>query len=144
MMFNNKTKSTSNGKINNEVITSIIGEDMIITGDITSNTSIRIDGTIVGNVNTEKLIVLGEKANVTGNLKSKSIIIFGKLEGNINADEMQLKMTGIVNGDISVKTIEIEMGGKYNGNLMMNDEQREINRGTNSKEDKKPLVSAIS
>ncbi|CAA7197314.1 bactofilin family protein [Chryseobacterium potabilaquae] len=144
MMFNNKTKSTSNGKINNEVITSIIGEDMIITGDITSKTSIRIDGTILGNVNTEKLIVLGEKANVTGNLKSKSIIIYGKLEGNINADEMQLKMTGMVNGDISVKTIEIEMGGKYNGNLMMNDEQREINRGLNSKEDKKPLVSAIN
>ncbi|RMZ59964.1 polymer-forming cytoskeletal protein [Chryseobacterium nematophagum] len=144
MMFNNKAKSTSNGKINNEVITSIIGEDMIIKGDINSNTSIRIDGTIVGNVNAEKLIVLGEKANVTGNLKSKSIIIFGKLQGNINTNEMQLKMTGTVNGDISVKTIEIEMGGKYNGNLMMHDEQKEIDRGLNGKEGKKPLVSAIN
>lgn len=142
-LFNKKEKSPSGGgKTNNEAITSIIGADMKITGDISSATSIRVDGAISGNVHAEKLIVIGEKADVKGDLSSKKIIIFGKLQGNINAGEIQLKATGVINGDISVQTVEIEIGGKYNGKLMMNTEQQEQNEKLKLNTIKTPLTQA--
>lgn len=125
-MFNKKESNPSN-KMINEAITSIIGEDMNVVGDLISTTSIRIDGKVSGNITSQKLIIVGEKAEIKGDLSSKSIIVFGKLLGNIAAGEIQIKKTGIINGDISTQVIEIEMGGKYNGKLMMNEEQKELN-----------------
>ncbi|WP_419868258.1 bactofilin family protein [Chryseobacterium sp. CT-SW4] len=125
-MFNNKkeNKILNTSKATNEAITSIVGEDMHVTGDIVSNTSIRIDGKISGNVKADKLIIIGNKAQIKGDLHSKKVIIFGQVQGNLNADEIQLKSSGVINGDISVNAVEIEIGGKYNGKLMMNNEQK--------------------
>lgn len=119
-MFNlNKSQNSNNSKIINEAITSIIGEDLVIDGNLTSNTSIRVDGKVIGNITTQKLIIIGEKAEVTGDVSSKNVIVFGKLNGNVTAAEVQIKKSGFVTGDISVQAIEIEMGGKYNGKLVM-------------------------
>lgn len=136
----NKKENNTSQKLLNEAITSIIGEDMNITGDLISNTSIRIDGKVVGNITTKKLIIVGEKADIKGDLSSKNVIVFGRLDGNVIAGEVQIKKSGIINGDISVQAIEIEMGGKYNGKLMMNAEQREMNEKLKSKETKNGVI----
>ena len=113
---------------------------MNIIGDLTCNSSIRIDGKVTGNIITQKLIIVGEKAEIKGDLNSKNVIVFGKLEGNVIAGEVQIKKSGIINGDISVQAIEIEMGGKYNGKLMMNAEQRELNERQKVKESKNGVL----
>ncbi len=122
--FNSNT-STTNSKLTNEAITTIIGEDLVVEGNLTSVASIRVDGKVTGNIDVQKLIIIGEKAQVTGNISTKKVIVFGKLTGNVNAAEVQIKKTGFVNGDINVQAIEIEMGGKYNGNLIMNSTKQE-------------------
>ena len=137
-MFNKKENASS--KIINEAITSIIGEDMNVVGDINSSNSIRIDGMVSGNVTSQKLIIVGEKAEIKGDLSSKNVIVFGKLTGNVIAGEVQIKKSGTISGDISVQAIEIEMGGKYNGKLMMNAEQREMNEKLKSKESKNRVL----
>lgn len=137
-MFNKKENPSS--KIINEAITSIIGEDMNVEGDINSSNSIRIDGRVVGNITSQKLIIVGEKAEIKGDLSSKNIIVFGKLIGNVTATEVQIKKTGTIHGNISVQAIEIEMGGKYNGSLMMNAEQRELNERQKAKETKSNVL----
>jgi cytoskeletal protein CcmA (bactofilin family) len=136
----NKKENNTTQKLLNEAITSIIGEDMNITGDLISNTSIRIDGKVVGNITTQKLIIVGEKASIKGDLSSKNVIVFGRLDGNVIAGEVQIKKSGVINGDISVQAIEIEMGGKYNGKLMMNAEQREMNEKLKAKELKNGVI----
>ena len=117
--FNSSTTAPSS-KVTNEAITTIIGEDLVVEGNLSSVASIRVDGKVIGNVEVQKLIIIGEKAQVTGNISTKKVIIFGHLNGNVNAAEVQIKKTGFVNGDINVEALEIEMGGKYNGNLIMN------------------------
>ena len=94
----------------------------------------------MGNVIAQKLIIVGEKAEIKGDLSSKNIIVFGKLIGNVTATEVQIKKTGTIHGDISVQAIEIEMGGKYNGSLVMNAEQRELNERQKAKEAKSNLL----
>lgn len=136
-MFNrNKDNESPINKFSQEAITSIIGEDAIINGELNSNTSIRVDGKVIGNISAQNLIIVGEKAEIKGNLNSASIIVFGTLIGNIEATEIQLKKTGIVNGDISVAIIEIEKGGRYNGNLLMNPEEKVLYKSHAAKEAK--------
>jgi len=140
-MFNlTKKENNTTHKLLQEAITSIVGEDVNINGDLISNTSIRIDGKVMGNVTAQKLIIVGEKAEIKGDLSSKNIIVFGKLIGNVTAAEVQIKKTGSIHGDISVQAIEIEMGGKYNGSLMMNAEQRELNERQKAKETKSNVL----
>lgn len=45
----------------------------------------------MGNVIAQKLIIVGEKAEIKGDLSSKNIIVFGKLIGNVTATEVQIK-----------------------------------------------------
>lgn len=139
-MFSNKKENSASKGIN-ETITSFIGGDMNIVGDLTSNTSIRVDGKVTGNITSQKLIIVGEKAEVKGDLNGKNVIVLGELYGNVVAAEVQIKKSGIINGDISVQAIEIEMGGKYNGKLMMNAEQREMNERQKAREQKTEVVN---
>ena len=81
--------------------------------------AIRIEGKIVGDVNVEGGVILGEKGSIEGNLVTKSAIIFGTVNGNVKSTQLEIKKTGHVNGDITTDTLEIELGAQYNGKLNM-------------------------
>lgn len=119
-MFNKTEKKNNVGDVKlNTPITTIIGPEITIEGDLSGKQTIKIDGSIKGNVHIENGIILGEKGSVTGNIKSNTVIIYGEIHGNIDCKELTLKNTGIINGDILTNTIEIENGGRYNGQLRM-------------------------
>ncbi len=117
-MFDKKNKPSAT-KLDSSPITTVIGPEITFKGNIEGGKTIKIDGKVIGNINVEQGIILGEKGHIAGDIHSKSIIIFGNIEGNINAQELILKNSGNINGDITTNSIDIEMGGKYNGNLKM-------------------------
>jgi len=110
---------TTMSKSQNEVITSIIGEDLEIHGNLSSKTTIRVDGKVSGDVEAQSLIIVGEKAQIKGNLKGKSVLVHGFVTGDVQCNELSIKRTGQIIGEMKVETIEIEVGGKYNGTLSM-------------------------
>eukprot|EP01012_Entosiphon_sulcatum_P011529 TRINITY_DN17038_c0_g1_i1.p2 TRINITY_DN17038_c0_g1~~TRINITY_DN17038_c0_g1_i1.p2 ORF type:complete len:130 (+),score=23.54 TRINITY_DN17038_c0_g1_i1:78-467(+) len=105
--------------LNQQEISTIIGLGFTITGELKGKAVIRIDGTIIGNVNVEGGIVLGEKGMIKGDIQTDSAIIYGTVNGNVKAQNLEIKKTGKVNGDIKTEAIEIEMGAQYNGKLEM-------------------------
>ncbi|MCY4778053.1 polymer-forming cytoskeletal protein [Sphingobacterium sp. UT-1RO-CII-1] len=113
---NNSSKVTNLDKL---PITTVIAHGITIHGDIIGEGAIRIDGKIEGNVYLDKGVILGEKAEVTGTIKSNSVIIFGKLLGDLECKQLHLKSSGRIDGDMKVATLEVEMGGQYNGSLKM-------------------------
>ncbi len=115
-----KNKQTKSIDLNQQEITTLIGHGYEITGEITGKSFIRIDGNVTGNVSTEAGIILGEKGIVIGNINTKSVIIFGTVNGDVMATQLEIKATGVVNGNIRTDTLEIELGAKYNGRLEMN------------------------
>lgn len=119
-MFRLNNKKPSASQLDNQPITTVLGSEIIFSGDIQGTQSIKIDGRVNGNISVENGIILGEKAVVEGDLHSKNIIIYGEIHGNIYCNEIILKSSGTINGDINTNSIEIEMGGKYNGKLKMN------------------------
>ena len=109
--------------INQQEISTVIGEGYIITGEVQGSSAIRIEGKIIGNVSVDGGVVLGEKGNIEGDIITKSAVIYGTVNGNISSTQLEIKKTGYVNGDIITDILEIELGAKYNGKLNMHREQ---------------------
>ena len=116
MFTKNKEKSL---EINQQEISAIIGEGYVFTGELSGSSVIRIEGKIIGNVNVEGGVILGEKGILEGDINSKSAIVYGTVNGNIKTTHLEIKKSGNVNGEISTDTLEIEIGAQYNGKLNM-------------------------
>ena len=110
-------------EINQQEISTIIGEGYVFTGEVQGSSVIRIEGKVIGNVDVDGGVVLGEKGNIEGNITTKSAIIYGSVNGDIKATKLEIKKTGHVSGDITTDTIEIELGAQYNGRLNMHRQQ---------------------
>ena len=91
-----------------------------ISGDIHSESNIRIDGTVDGDVTTSAKIVVGENGIVTGNLKCADADIEGTLHGDATINGVLiLREKATVHGDIQTQRIHIEEGARFNGACQM-------------------------
>jgi cytoskeletal protein CcmA (bactofilin family) len=87
-----------------------------IKGDMTVITSIRIDGTIEGNINCAAKLVLGESGKIVGNILSSNAEIEGHIEGELVIQErLVLKNTARITGNINTQSIIIEEGAVFDG-----------------------------
>lgn len=118
-----KNKKQQSLDIDKQEISTIIGEGYTFTGELQGTSVIRIEGKIVGNVNVDSGVVLGEKGIIEGNITSQSVIIYGTVNGNVKTTQLEIKKSGYVSGDITTDSLEIELGAKYNGKLSMQQQQ---------------------
>lgn len=91
-------------------IESLVGEDAKFNGDLVIKGTIRIDGSVFGNVDVDWLI-LGEKAFLQGNVSARGVVVGGKMEGNIDAKEIFcIKNKGNVKGNIRTAKLTVDEG----------------------------------
>ena len=94
----------------------LIGEKTTLTGDLVSESAIKIDGTIKGDIVTTREVILTETAHVEGDVRASSLIVAGKLYGNVLAsDQLLIKETGSLEGNIETGSLVIEEGGVFMG-----------------------------
>ena len=105
------------GKGNKDQITTLVGEGASFEGFITTS-SARIDGSFKGEAKLYGSLIIGEKGLV-GDVSSPKVIVYGKIEGKVKANNLDIKETGIVEGDITVQTLTIDSGGTFNGSSTM-------------------------
>ena len=85
-------------------------------GEFYSETDVRIDGVFIGNIYCTSKIVVGECARIEGQIVANAVDIYGKVRGNIFANElMSLRSTADVEGAMSFKKIQIEIGAEFVG-----------------------------
>ncbi|MCL5423148.1 MAG: polymer-forming cytoskeletal protein [Nitrospirae bacterium] len=107
---------------NTEKLESFVGMNSHFKGDIKSKGTLRIDGSVEGNVDTDWLI-LGEKALLKGDVSARGIIVGGKIEGALTAKEiLEIKPKGQVIGDITTPKLMVSEGGILEGRSSMNKE----------------------
>ncbi len=100
-------------------LTTSIGEECIFEGSISTSSSTRIDGTLQGKITGENSLIVGERGVVTGEIRALEIIVFGRIEGLIETDRLEIKDTGVVTGDLYVGKLVVQEGGVYNGRCFM-------------------------
>lgn len=98
------------GSINLIAIETEISGNFICLGDV------RIDGKINGEVNTKAKLVLGQSAEVLGNVFAQNAEVSGKVFGDIIVkDVLFLRESAVIKGDITAQKIIIEGGAMFEG-----------------------------
>lgn len=101
----------------------------VITGEISSNNDIRIDGTVIGTLNCKGKVVLGANGRVEGNVNCLTADISGTIHGNINVTELlNLKNTANLLGDMVTNKLAIEPGANFTGSCSMGALVKEIHQ----------------
>ena len=94
----------------------ILSSDVEIKGKLRFSNDLIIDGRIEGEVNSEGDLTVGENAQIIGNIKTRSVVVFGKVEGNITVtDRCELKQNAILHGDVAAGKLAIEEGATFMG-----------------------------
>jgi len=97
-------------------ISSIIGQDMTVVGDLTFKSKIQIDGMIQGNLTGTSLVV-SETGRLIGNVLTESLVCYGQIDGDLTVGKLFLKKTGVINGRVETSELSVESGGCLNGEI---------------------------
>lgn len=129
-MFNSKNKTDmqpekTNGNGNG---TTLIGAGTTLKGDLNSSSDLRIDGTVIGNINSSAKIVIGANGVVEGDISGNQADIVGKVAGNIRAKELlQLRGECEVTGNLFAGKLQVEPTATFNGQCHMGSNVVEMN-----------------
>ena len=98
----------------------IISNGVKVEGKVTSSGSVRIDGTIQGDIDSQGNVTIGELGEVTGKVNGQSITIGGKVQGSINSKEkLILESKADLKGDVYTKILVVEAGARFDGKSNM-------------------------
>ena len=94
----------------------ILSSDVEIKGSLKFSNDLIIDGKIEGEVTSDGSLTVGENALVIGEIRTKSCVLFGRVQGNITVTERaELKSNAVLEGDIVAGTLSIEEGATFMG-----------------------------
>ena len=102
---------------------SIIGADMVVSGDIESAGSVQIEGRVTGDVRGVEVTV-GRAAEIRGQIEGEKVEIHGTVTGGIHGASVVLTATARVSGDIVHERVSIEAGAHAQGQLLRRDAQQ--------------------
>lgn len=104
----------SNKKIK-AVPLSVIQKEVVISGNIASESALEIAGRVDGDIKCVSLI-LQEGGSVVGNIAAERAEIYGEVKGEIKARNVICGKTAKIIGDITHQSIHIENGAFVDGN----------------------------
>jgi len=100
---------------------SVIGQGLVIVGNLTSRNEVHIDGEVRGDVRGAQVLI-GESARVEGNVIGEDIVIRGQVSGGVTGRKVALQASGRVEGDIHHQTLAIEQGAFFEGRSKRQDD----------------------
>ncbi len=95
-------------------VPSILGSDLIITGDIKTDGDVQIDGRLDGNIKAG-IVTIGEQGAVNGKITAGSVHVRGKITGKVDAKSIDLAETANVQADLVQDQLMIANGAFFDG-----------------------------
>ena len=93
---------------------SLIGGDVVITGDVKATVDLHIDGRIDGDLTCAGL-VQGADSVIHGAVTAKTARIAGTVEGSVTADELIVERGARIKGDCSYGSLTVAPGAAVEG-----------------------------
>ena len=96
-----------------------IGSSVLIKGELSGREDLYLDGEVEGTIELRECnFTVGPNGRVRGNVHVKSVIVQGKIQGNISASQrVELRNSAAVTGDIATDRILMEEGAVFKGKL---------------------------
>lgn len=90
----------------------------LISGNMKSDHSIRVDGHVTGDLISAERIIIGAHGEIGGNLSGSDITIEGYVNGDVISNgNLHISQAGRVYGKIFAKQITVEHGAEMNGKV---------------------------
>jgi cytoskeletal protein CcmA (bactofilin family) len=112
-----------------EDVSAFIGKGVDFKGTITYTGTVRIDGSLDGEINTEGILLVGEEAVIKAKVTAGTLICKGKITGDLHIKEkLKLRAPAVINGGVKTPMLSIEEGVLFNGTLEMTQGVRDTQR----------------
>lgn len=100
----------------------VIGEGISISGDVTANSNLKVDGRIEGrSVQSSHDVEISESGKVTASIIAKVVKIAGEVTGDVGGSEkVIISRSGKVQGNIVAPRVQLEDGALFRGSIDMN------------------------
>ena len=94
-----------------------IAKSVKFKGEIHSDEDLVIDGIVEGTISIPKhVLVIGANSRVSADVHAHSLVLFGKLAGEVSiVERIEIKKTGSLRGNLVTHRIVIEHGGLFRG-----------------------------
>jgi len=137
-MLRKRDNTTTTNNDHHQQIDTLIGVHSVITGELSFEGAVRIDGRFEGNIHSSKggVLIVSEGAQISGDVDVPSLILHGTIEGNVRASEsLKLGETGCLNGDLDYSVMTLAEGSAINGRCSrISDKVSDISQATQKKQ----------
>jgi len=98
-----------------------IGPSIQISGDVTGNEDLRIEGRVEGTVSlSDNALTVGKEGQINATVNARAIFVEGKVEGDLKGDvQVVVHGSGNVRGNIAAPRVTLEDGCKFKGSIDM-------------------------
>lgn len=99
----------------------VLSSDVEIKGNLKFAGELTFEGKIDGEIQTDGTLNLGDSATVNGNINAQTVVVRGKVNGNIVAKEkIEIKTKAELFGDIRASKLSVEEGVTFVGKAEVN------------------------
>ena len=99
----------------------VLNSDVEIRGTLKFAGELTFDGKVEGDINSDGVLNLGDNANIKGTIDVGSVVVRGKITGNVIAkDKIELKAKTELFGDVRAAKLVIEEGVTFVGKTEVN------------------------
>src|SRR5256885_9395766 len=115
-------KGKSSGELNG-----FLDRGAVFKGELEFEDTMRIDGRFNGRITSKNELVVGESAQIEGEIHVGRVAISGTVIGKIIADQrVEIHRNGKVYSDIDTPALIIEEGAIFQGNCVMGDKKGNV------------------
>lgn len=102
----------------------LIGKETVITGNIKTKGSLRIDGGLEGNLTASDTFTAGAGARIKGDVRCRDAFVGGRIEGNIYAQgKVEMHSGAHLTGDVTCKGLVIQDNVFFEGRCSMKEKE---------------------
>ncbi|MBM4126814.1 MAG: polymer-forming cytoskeletal protein [Nitrospira sp.] len=106
--------------VSSEAVSAFIGAGVTFKGVLTYSGTLRIDGSLEGEIRADGGLLVGSEGMITAKVSAGSLVCEGAIMGDIQATErVTLLAQAVIQGSLKTPVLSIEEGARLNGTLEM-------------------------
>lgn len=110
-------------------VPSAIGRNVRITGEISGDEDLLVEGAVEGKINISKTLTIGQAGQIKAEIHGDTVIVMGRVAGDISAaGKVILKPSANVTGNINCASFIVNEGAGFEGNIHMKTPEKPSSR----------------
>ena len=98
----------------------VIVDGSKVVGDMITESNLRVDGVVDGNISSASKVVVGASGMIKGNLTCSDADIEGVIQGVLKIEGLLvLRSNAKIEGEITTSKLQVEEGAEFSGNCKM-------------------------